>query len=230
MKKGFLTELHCHTSDNSSCAHWEPEELVDYYARAGFDCVVITNHYCCGTFDGSFRILPEWSWKQKVEHYIGSIRRGKSRAERYGMQVLCGMEIRFSHHWEELLVYGWQGDFLIANPLLWEMSFEEFRALADQEKLFIAQSHPFRPPSVPLHPVYMHGAEVYNAHMAEVNDNEKAKEYAKTNGLIMIAGSDAHDASDGAKAGVWLPERPQDEKHLAEMLFKRPEIYIKGID
>ena len=38
-------DLHVHTSEISGCAHVTGEETVRLYAEAGYDAIVITNHF-----------------------------------------------------------------------------------------------------------------------------------------------------------------------------------------
>ena len=38
-------EMHVHTSEGSSCAKAEAQEIVKAYGEAGYDAIVITNHF-----------------------------------------------------------------------------------------------------------------------------------------------------------------------------------------
>ena len=44
----YKTELHCHTFPASGCADFKPEEVVEIYAKNGYNAVVITNHFAPG--------------------------------------------------------------------------------------------------------------------------------------------------------------------------------------
>ena len=44
----FKTELHCHTSDFSSCAHINGADTAEKYVNAGYRTLVITNHFVKG--------------------------------------------------------------------------------------------------------------------------------------------------------------------------------------
>ena len=50
-KKHFKTELHCHSIDASPCSTESAESLVDIYLKAGYDTVVLTNHYSHYVYD-----------------------------------------------------------------------------------------------------------------------------------------------------------------------------------
>lgn len=38
-------EMHVHTSEGSPCARVEAKNIVKAYSEAGYDAVIITNHY-----------------------------------------------------------------------------------------------------------------------------------------------------------------------------------------
>ena len=44
-------ELHTHTSEISSCSHLTVNEIIDLYIEAGYDAMVIANHFNSETAD-----------------------------------------------------------------------------------------------------------------------------------------------------------------------------------
>ena len=82
-------EMHVHTSEGSPCAKADAESIMKAYAEAGYDALVITNH-----FDSV--LLNEFGKtdEEKIERYLMGYRKAKAAEEKYGIQVMLGVEIR----------------------------------------------------------------------------------------------------------------------------------------
>ena len=46
----YKYELHCHTGAVSRCGRVEPEKIVEMYVEAGYNGIVVTDHYSPMTF------------------------------------------------------------------------------------------------------------------------------------------------------------------------------------
>ena len=45
MEKQFKLDIHVHTSETSSCGQVSAQEAVRLYEQAGYDGIIITDHY-----------------------------------------------------------------------------------------------------------------------------------------------------------------------------------------
>ena len=77
-------DLHIHTTGFSSCGKLPVSEVVDLYSKAGYDAIVITNHFN--------RISREWFLKNGGtdyhKAYFDTIRQGAELGEKCGLLVL----------------------------------------------------------------------------------------------------------------------------------------------
>ena len=74
----------------------------------------------------------------------------------------------------------------------------EFLTLLAEAGAFIVQAHPYREDfyidHIRLFPRHVHGIEIYNSSRPEF-ENEMARHYAESYGLLALAGSDTHNAN-----------------------------------
>ena len=47
----YKIELHMHTKYGSGCGQMEEKALVDGYLKAGYQAVVVTDHFCRDSFN-----------------------------------------------------------------------------------------------------------------------------------------------------------------------------------
>ena len=64
MKETYLTELHLHTKESSSCSNIPAREMIEAYKEKGYSTIVITDH--CSK--GKMERLGNISWKQKIDY------------------------------------------------------------------------------------------------------------------------------------------------------------------
>ena len=83
-------EMHVHTSEGSSCAKAEAQEIVKAYGEAGYDAIVITNH-----FDPL--LLQEFGEtdEQKIERYLLGYRKAREAGKRYGVFIPKSQSLLF---------------------------------------------------------------------------------------------------------------------------------------
>lgn len=94
----LLCDFHIHS--NFSDGRHTIREIVDFYGRAGFDCIAITDHWCDrGSILGmGARILERTLTPESFPVYLETIREEGERALRiYGLQVLPGVEVTRNH-------------------------------------------------------------------------------------------------------------------------------------
>lgn len=226
--QSFLIDTHVHTSEVSPCGKVSAEEMVRYYKDAGYQGIIITDHY----YDGYFELLGDQPWEAKVQKFLSGYRAALEEGERIGLHVMLGMELRFHESVEDYLVYGIDEDFLVENPELYKHTLESFKKLIDNHNILIFQAHPFRVGLKPADPDLLHGVEVFNGNPRHDSHNDLAYEFAAKNGLLMIAGSDAHQPQDVGRVGICLPHPICSASELVEYYreFKQVEIVINCED
>lgn len=213
----YLFETHFHTPVTSHCSKVPAEEAVPAYKKAGYSGICVTDHYYKdwfyeARFDGK-------KWSEKTDVWLDGYRSAVKAAEGLDMSIILGLEIRFTDNMNDHLVYGVTEELLRENPELYNMSVAEFKAFAEENGLFFAQAHPFRSICSPRNPKHLHGVEIYNGNYRHQSHNETALEFAKSNSLVQISGSDFHMMEDLGRGGIYLEKLPQNSAELAKMLL-----------
>lgn len=196
---GRFFETHFHTAEVSPCGKVPAAEGVHRYHAAGYDGIVVTDHYTEGFFGG----LPEESsWRDKLDRYLAGWRTAREAGEALGMTVLLGMELRFAGSFNDYLVYGVTPGLLEEYPALYTLSPESFSRLAKDNGLWWAQAHPFRPGLTRSPASCLDGLEVFNGNPRHDSHNDLAAAYAAEHGLTAIVGSDYHEPQDLSGTGI----------------------------
>lgn len=202
-------ETHVHTSEGSPCAKADAESIVRAYSQAGYDAIIITNH-----FDNE--LLKDFGKTdaEKIDRYLLGYRRAKEAAPRYGIAVMLGVEIRLEPNCEDFLIYGIDEAFLFQYPGLCFMGQKQLYELCHLYGALLYQAHPFREPCVPQNPAFLDGAE-YNQRPNSGNNNNKLNGYPH---LKLISGSDCHSLEQVGYGGIETEQKVRDVKELAEIL------------
>ena len=189
----FLTETHMHTAEVSACASATGAYQAAQYKEAGYDTIIITDHFLNGntTVD---RSLP---WEQQVEHFCLGYENAKKCGDEIGINVLFGLEYAWLGC--DLLVYGIDKKWLLDNPDCVQTDVHEFCDRVHAAGGIIVHAHPFRETNyirdMKFLPLYTDAVEVYNAGNRSDVFNERANWYADQYGLVKTAGSDSHHAA-----------------------------------
>lgn len=212
----FKIELHAHSAESSRCGSIGAEDVIKKYDKAGFNALVLTDHYYARFFDK----LTNLSWKKQIEKYLKGYKTACQAAKNLNFKVFLGLEIKFNDDPNEYLIYGLKEDFLINHPNLHRLSLEEFRTLTiDQnEEILIYQAHPFRPGMAPAAANLLDGLEVYNGNPRHNSKNDKAFSYAEEHDLNMISGSDFHEIEDLGRGGLAADKLPAALSDLCSLL------------
>ena len=72
----YKYELHCHTGAVSRCGRVEPEKIVEMYVEAGYNGIVVTDHYSPMTFPIHRLACPQ----KAADFYLSGYRRMKAAA------------------------------------------------------------------------------------------------------------------------------------------------------
>lgn len=210
-------EMHCHTKEVSMCSRIPAEYLIRRYEDLGYKYVFITDHYNEATFrefGGDSRT------EDAIDHYESGFKKARKYAEDNGLNVsvLQGMEVTLNPNGNEIgddfLVYGFDRDFLLNNPNLHKMNYQDFYDLMHGEGYLVFQAHPYRYGNVPVEPVCYDGVEIVNTHPGHRSHNLSAVKFAEEKGLYKIGGSDAHCEEDAGRGGILLPDGIETPKDL----------------
>lgn len=222
----FKVETHAHTSEVSGCGRIPGADLAALYADAGFDAIVIADHY----YEGFFAKAPELDWRGQMDRYLRGFREAHRAGERLGLRVFLGVELLLASGPNDFLLFGLNEETLLAEERLHLRSLPEIRALADRLGAALFGAHPFRPRMLPLDPAVVHGVEVMNGHPNHPSDNPRALAFARQHGLRMTAGSDAHFLEGAARAWMEFGREIRDGADLASALLGREKAALVGPD
>lgn len=221
----YLYETHCHDSLCSACAHSAPAELVRAYHAAGYAGLVITNHFIWGS-TAVDRTLP---WAEFVQHYIDAYQQAKAAGDALDFDVLFGIE--HAYDGKEVLCYGLDGEFLLSNPDIPQITIREFTDRVHRYGGVVIQAHPYRccgrEEKHVLPEADVDGIEVYNA-CNKPEQNLWALQFAERKNFILTSGGDIHIDNDPriGSAGILLPHRVRDGQALSEALKQRSHQYL----
>jgi predicted metal-dependent phosphoesterase TrpH len=179
---------------------------MDFYKKAGYDGVVITDHF----LGGSNIINKDIPWEEKVYFMERGYKNALERGKEIGLDVFYGWE--FSFHGTDLLCYGLDTDWLLKNPECDKLTLNEYCDIAHESGGFIVHAHPFREAHyidmIRLLPRKVDGVEIINACRTDF-ENKLAKEYAENYGLLKICGSDNHRGIQSRLAVFELEKRAE---------------------
>lgn len=200
----YKYETHLHTSPVSRCAKATVEESLEFYKKAGYDGVFITNHF----LDGNINVDKSRPYEEQLEFYFSDYEKALELSKTVGIKVFGGVEL--SYWGTDFLVYGLDKKWFLAHPEIMSMKRSEELTFMMENGALIIQAHPFREASymdhIRLFPRHVHGVEIFNVHRSE-EENNMAKTYCEYYDLIKFAGSDNHTASKQKElAGVCFEE------------------------
>ena len=214
----YKTELHMHTSEVSVCAKLTAPEMAERYIEAGYHTVVVTNHYSPTTADA---MGTNWSTDRYLEGYRVMKEYAKGR-----LTVLLGVELRFSSHNNDYLLYGVTEDFLYAHPDLHLMKLKDFYPLAHENGILVIQAHPFRNGMTVCKTDLLDGIEVFNVNTLAFR-NQIALEWAKYFDLIPTTGSDLHSDRTHIGGGLLTDTPIENVEELVRVLKARTATLIR---
>lgn len=199
----YKFETHAHTSEISPCANVKASDMVRRYYEHGYAGIVITDHVGGWSFD-----VMSGSWKDKVDKLIRTYDIAKNTGEKLGISVLFGIELALANPYRDHLVYGIDYDLLYKYEYMYTMGVQDFYKIADDNNFLLIAAHPCRYEKNTMDARYLHGVEVYNGNIRQVNNNEKALKWAKKHEIMQLSGSDYHELGD-ISAGIYLPSVPK---------------------
>lgn len=186
----YRYETHLHTCEASACASFSGAEHVRYYKEAGYDGIIVTDHF----FNGNSNVPRELPWEERINLFYRGYEHAKEEGDRVGLSVFFGWEANFRA--TEFLVYGLDKDWLLSHPDILSWTVEEQYRRVHSDGGFIVHAHPFRVRSyikeVRLFPEYVDAVEHINIGNNSDEFDRQALNYAMQHNLPVTAGTDAH--------------------------------------
>lgn len=217
-------ELHIHTCGFSYCGKLSVEEIVELYSKAGYDAIVITNHFNS--------ISRQWfennGGVDYLKSYFDTIRQGAELGKKHNLLVLGGFELRFNENSNDYLVYGMTEEMCQDHEKIFAMTPREFKAFADENGILFYQAHPFRNGITVVAPECLFGIEVLNTHPRHDSRNDIALAWAEKYGLHKIAGSDCHQKVDVGSSAVFTDYPVKNINDLVYVL--KNDLYTFGVN
>ena len=214
----YKYEMHLHSKECSACSYATSEELIIAAKEKGYSGIVLTNHF----IRGNTCIDRKLPW----EFFVGAYEEDYLMAKEFGlkvdMDVLFGIEEGLGKG-KEILIYGLSPKTIKSAPLFKSMQLPELYKFIHKNGGFAVCPHPFRHRDYIIESDkepdlrYFDAIEVSN-HCNSVEENLKATEFAKSNGMKMIAGGDVHSIGGIGYSGLAFNERIRNSKQLVKHL------------
>ncbi len=215
----YKIETHLHTNHVSKCGHLSAAEIVKGYADAGYSALIVTDHYNRTTFD--FLGIDPAAPGDKLTPFLDGYRRVREEAEKVGIRVFRGAELRFDECENDYLFYGWLDDVLAEPEEVFRMGIAGFAPMARAAGGLIIQAHPYRRSCTPAIARYLDGVEVRNMNPRHDSHNDRAEAYAEEYGLIRTSGSDCHRTEDIGLGGIVTNYLPSDVLSMTRLIRSR---------
>lgn len=209
----YKYQIHTHTAPTSKCAASTPCELIKALHEGGYAGCVVTNHF----YHGNTGVSRELEWDDFVRAYEDDYIACKREAEKYGLDVIFGVEEGVEGY-AEILCYGVTPRMLYDHPELRECSAKNWSRVMREYGVLVIQAHPFRAWVGALPFELIDGIEVYN-HSHSPEYNEAAEKFALEHPeLILTSGGDTHYPETVPFAGIETDERIKNASDLVRIL------------
>ena len=213
----FKIETHLHTAECDTHAHVSAKDAVRLYKDAGYDCIVVTDHYFSLFFEWYADELQGKSHKEIVHRWLKGYYTAREEGEKLGITVLPGAEVRFDGTINDYLIYGLEEDFFYNAPLLNTLRTPEELIRILPTSACVVQAHPFRDKMTVADPTPLFGIEVHNGGTDPFR-NKMARIFAEHYGKPMLSGSDFHHTSHLARGGILCEEAVRTPAELSGLL------------
>ncbi len=214
----YKYQTHIHTHPCSACGKMSMEELVEALHASGYQGCIITNHF----LHGNCGIDRGLEWKDFVREYEKDWLCGRVCAEKYGMDIIFGLEEGVGGGLE-ILVYGITPEMLYSHPELREPSVGLWHKVLNPYGVLIIQAHPYRERSYILSPgllpeEYIDGIEVCNRGNMPEDDERAVLAAASHPEWVLLSGSDSHTAETACVMGIESDILIKDGRDLVSLL------------
>lgn len=217
----YKTELHAHTSPSSACSEISPEDVVRKYAELGYTSVVISNHFNDG--------MPLYGDKEKsIEAYLDDYKRALNCADKYGINVILGCEIKFSESFNDYLLFGIEEELLYDAYDYFDKDVEAFSKWFRKDARLLIQAHPFRNGMTQANPALLDGIETMNFHPNHNSRGSVAAKFAQEHDMIVTCGTDYHHDGHEGQIALLTKEPITSSIQLAKVLKIRDYLFQTG--
>lgn len=136
----YKFDMHIHTGETSGCGEVSARDAVRLYQKAGYQGIMITDHYHKEYFDG----LGDVDMHQKVETFLTGYREAKAEGDKIGLDVILGIEFRNTETDDDFLIVGVTEEFLHQYPNSYELPLKQAIDLFHSCGMLVIQAHPIR--------------------------------------------------------------------------------------
>ncbi|MCR5687654.1 MAG: PHP domain-containing protein [Lachnospiraceae bacterium] len=225
----YLYETHCHSSESSRCATDSAVTMAAGAKASGYSGMILTNH----NWGGNTAIDRELSWSDFLDAFFAPYFTADKWAKANDFQVFPGYEAGYDG--TEFLIYGIDIGWMYGHPELRDATVAEQFDIIHSGGGIVVHAHPYREAfyikEVRLYPEYIDGVEGINtAHTFDRENprpdhDENALKYARSLGMFITGGSDAHDIRH-FRGGMAFPEKLDDiHDFAARLAAARPDSY-----
>ena len=208
----YTTELHAHSFPVSGCGDFSAEEVVEIYKNAGASSLCLTNHLGPGNADLG------------AEYYLEDFYKAREAAGN-DINVILGVEMRFTENSNDYLVYGVSEDDIPRFIELVPFGIENFYKEVKNDKNVIIQAHPFRKGLTLAPEGSVDGIESLNLHPSHNGRIAIATRYAKFKNMLVTAGTDFHHEGHQALCLMRSKEEMKNSYDVAEAIKSRNVIF-----
>lgn len=220
----YKTEAHLHTYPVSSCAQLTPVEQVRLFKEAGYDTVIVSDHFSPHHFK---KLGEHLSFAEKVDKLCDAYLEAKAEGDRIGLTVLFSVELSF--HKNHYLLYGVTREFLKLREDIFDIDIDELYAHLKAHGITIIQAHSHRAEKCVPHPHHVDGFEI-NFNLRKDNYNERTVKVAKEYNLPLTIGSDAHRPEDVGVSATLSEEKIESIEQYLRLVFERKLILSVGTE
>lgn len=220
----YKTEAHLHTYPVSSCAQLTPVEQVRLFKKAGYDTVIVSDHFSPHHFK---KLGEHLSFAEKVDKLCDAYLEAKAEGDRIGLTVLFSVELSF--HKNHYLLYGVTREFLKLREDIFDIDIDELYAHLKAHGITIIQAHSHRAEKFVPHPHHVDGFEI-NFNLRKDNYNERTVKVAKEYNLPLTIGSDAHRPEDVGVSATLSEEKIESIEQYLRLVFERKLILSVGTE
>lgn len=208
----MLIDLHAHSSAISPCCRIDAPEVLRRAQAAGLDGIVLTNHY-------QKSYIQNGDVQGFVQRYLDEYACAEQSGRALGCKVFFGIEVTMElYPAVHMLIYGVDGAFLRAHPLLFDHTQEELYRLVHEYGGTLIQAHPFRNGAHVLDPAFLDGVEINCHPLYKLSYSAELTDIARQNGLALTCGGDYHADTYRPLCGTRLPDDIDSDAALAHYL------------
>lgn len=203
-----------HTAESSACASASAREQVIQYRSAGYDGILVTDHFINGN-SAVDRSLP---WDQMMADQFKGYREAAIAGEELNFKVYQGIE--YAYHGTEFLVIGLGQEWFTSHPEVVDMKPKEFLNAFRDAGAAVIQAHPYRQASyiktIRLFPDEVDAIEGFN-HRNDREWNDDACHLALIHNKPVTAGSDCHRIGE-CHSGIAVERPIEDTADLIRLI------------